>query len=353
MSKRDETVLFLFGRNPSQASILDAAVEAELLARQGCTVRVAALSRRATGLLQNQLNRPAAALRGGLSWLGWLGHSRLTFRPAAVHAWDLDAACCAGLIAGQGVPICVTMCQAAAMDLAGGRGRRGLTAANRIICHSQSVCRDLMRIGVPAERITLSPPAVDEALLRAAQARRPQIREMLGLAAGDAPIFIVPQQMGRDEGHHLAAWSTFLLRRGGVPARLLLPEPNRQAERALRFGSACGEQAGIAIAPSGTPPLDVLAAGDILVVPGQSLYEPVIVAWAMAGGLPVVTAGVERDPPLLDGLTSLASVDTRPLNLARAMLRVWQDRSLAESITCAARQRVLCLCDSGASTAVN
>jgi glycosyltransferase involved in cell wall biosynthesis len=159
--------------------------------------------------------------------------------------------------------------------------------------------------------------------------------------------------MGRDEGHHLAAWSTFLLRRGGVPARLLLPEPNRQAERALRFGSACGEQAGIAIAPSGTPPLDVLAAGDILVVPGQSLYEPVIVAWAMAGGLPVVTAGVERDPPLLDGLTSLASVDTRPLNLARAMLRVWQDRSLAESITCAARQRVLCLCDSGASTAVN
>ncbi len=344
MPKRDETVLFLFGRSPSLASVLEAAAVAEQLARQGSTVHVAGLSRRAAGLLRAQLNRPAEAVLAGVSWLGGLGRSRLTFHPDAVHAWDLESAGCAGAIAGQDVPVCVTICQTAAKELATRRGRNSLSAAGCVICHSQTIHRKLIEAGVAAERVSLVAPAVDETLLRAVQGRRPQIREALGLGAGDAPVFVVPQQVGQDEGHLLAAWSTFLLRRGGVPARLLLPEPNRQAARVLRFGAACGEQAGIAIAPAGTPPLDILGAGDVLVVPGQGLYDPVIVAWAMAGGLPVVTAGVERDPPLLDGLTCLASADTRPLNLARAMLRVWQDRSLAESITAAAVQRVRCLC---------
>jgi hypothetical protein len=345
MPERDKTVLFLFGRRPLQASVLDAAVAAEQLARQGCDVQVAALSRRAAELLRSRLNRPAAALHAGLAWLGRLGHSQLAFRPAAVHAWDLEAASCTGAIAGHGVPIRLTLCESAMTDLASGRNRKCLAAAACVICHSQPVYNELLQAGVSTDRVRLLAPAVDPARMRAAQARRPEIRQALGLAAADAPVFTVPQQTGRDAGHQLAAWSTFLLRRGGVPARLLLPEPSRQAARIMRFGAACGEQAGIAVAPAGTPPLEILAAANALVVPSQGLYDPVIVAWAMSGGLLVVTAGVERDPPLLDGLTCLTSADTRPLNLARAMLRVWQDRSLAASITSAASQRIRCLCN--------
>lgn len=346
MSKHDKTILFLFGSHPRESALLEAAALAGQLHRQGLTVQLAALSSRAAGLLRDRFSQPATVARAGISWLGGLGRSRLPAAPLAVHAWDIEAAGSAEAIAGSGSPLCVTLCEPLPPTvLASNRSRAALAGASRVICHRQSTAEGLAQAGLAADRIRMLAPAVDASLLQAALQRRSAIRDHLGLAGEDAPVFTVPQLVGRDQGHFRAGWATMLLRKGDVPARLLLPEPNREAARIVRFASSCQMQAAMAIAPAATPWLDILAASDGLIVPSQEFYDPAAVAWAMQANRPVVTAGMEDEPPLLDAATSLASVNIEPLNLARALLRGWQDHAMAESMLSAASQRVRQACD--------
>lgn len=166
--------------------------------------------------------------------------------------------------------------------------------------------------------------AIDTQQVQALRAHRLDIRRRLGLAAGDAPVFTVPPLAGNDDGHFRAGWATLLLRKGGIPARLLLPGPNREARRVRRFAASCGEHEAIAVAAAGTPWTECLAAGDGLIVPSAALFDAPVVAWAMAAGLPIVTT--QAYPPLLAAGACVISAGPEPLNLARALLRAWQDR---------------------------
>jgi hypothetical protein len=166
---------------------------------------------------------------------------------------------------------------------------------------------------------------------------------LLGLLPDDAPVFAVPPLVGRDDGHFRTGWATLLLRKGGVPARLLLPGPNRESRRTLRFATSALEPAAIVVAPAAAALSmpDILAAADILVVPSQALYDPDTVAGAMAARLPIVAAGLTpAESPLLDETTCLPARTGEPLNLARAMLRIWQDKALAGALVSAAVERI-------------
>lgn len=171
---------------------------------------------------------------------------------------------------------------------------------------------------------------------------RPEIRRLLGLDPAEAPVCTVPPLVGRDQGHFLAGWATFLLRKGGIPARLLLPGPNRESRRIVRFSGTSLEPAAVVVAPADTSlsSRQILAAADILVVPSKPLCNTEIVAAAMATRLPIVAAGLASgDCPLLDETTCLFAATAEPLNLARAMLRIWQDKTLADTLTAAAASR--------------
>ncbi len=166
------------------------------------------------------------------------------------------------------------------------------------------------------------------------------LRRLLGLSPEDAPVFTVPPLVKGDDGHFRAGWATLLLRKGDVPARLLLPGPNREARRVSRFAASCNEEAAIVIAPAaaGQSPLEILAAANVLVIPSAGLYDPDTVTRAMCMRLPIVAVG--EHPPLLAAETCVISAGPEPLNLARSMLRIWQDRSLAEAVAAAAAERV-------------
>lgn len=318
MSGNDKTILMLFGLAPSESALLAAGVLAAALGRQGCRVQWAGAGR-AVPVLRSRVGQAAIAVRPGVSWLGGLGRSRLAFEPAGVVAWDLEAACLG----------------------------KALGLESRIVCHSQEAGRRLEQAGASSEAVMVLAPAIDASLLGAVASRRGEIRERLGLASAESPVFAVPRLVGGDSGHFRAAWAVLLLQKGGLPARLLLAGPNREAARCGRFAVSCREPGVIVVAPAGTGWLEVVAAADGLVVPGPGLYDPVAVAWAMAAERPVVSAGV-ADSLLLDAGTHVASRDGEPLNLARAMMRVWQDRSLAASITLAGQERVRQVCDPAA-----
>jgi hypothetical protein len=168
---------------------------------------------------------------------------------------------------------------------------------------------------------------------------RTELRRLLGLLPDDAPVLTVPPLVGRDDGHFRAGWATLLLRKGGFPARLLLPAANRESRRVTRFAAASLEPSAIVVAPAsaGLSPLDLLPAADILVVPSQALCDPDIVIRAIALRLPIVAAGLSpAESPMLSETTCVLAATPDPLNLARAVLRIWQDRVLADSLVAAA-----------------
>lgn len=343
MPKHDKTVLFLFGEGLSPVAGLEATVLGDALAWEGTSAQWAALSSRAASQLRARLDKPVRVVRPGLSWLGGLGRSRLPVAPAAVFAWDVQAACQAPGIVGKDVPVCAIFCNPRSYaDLSAGSR---FASATCVICHSESASSDLARMGIAPERIRVLPPAVDPAMLQAAQARRPEIRRDLGLSPDDAPVFTVPYRQPRDQGHFRAGWATLLLRAGGLSgAKLLLPEPGREASRIVRFAASSNLQSAIAIAPPSTPWLDLLAASDCLVVPDRNLFDPAAVAWAMAAQLPIVTAGIGIAPPLLDETTQLPSLTVQPLNLARAMLSASKKDRVVLDLIAAAHQREFQLC---------
>ena len=170
---------------------------------------------------------------------------------------------------------------------------------------------------------------------------RTKLRQLLGFLPGDGPIVTVPPLVGRDDGHFRTGWATLLLRKGGIPARLLLPAANRESRRITSFAAASLEPSAIVVAPAsaGLSALDLLPAADILVVPSQALYDPDTVSRAMTLRLPIVAAGLSQaESPMLNETTCLLAATPEPLNLARAMLRIWQDKGLADSVVAAAAE---------------
>jgi hypothetical protein len=345
MPSNENTVLFLVGSHPRQTVLLEAATLAAEFERRGICVQPAAMTASAVQAWQGLCKRPAILLRPGISWLGGLG--RRPYPGAlAVYAWDLEAAGSAQAITGAGVPLCVTLSDPLAEVIPSpAHLLAALGSAARIICHRPGTARRLCQAGLAADRVRVLSPAVDVAQAASSGLHQAEIRRRLRLAAHDAPVFAVPRLVGQDEGHFRAGWAAMLLRKGDVPATLLLPEPSREASRVVRFAASCQMQAGIAIAPKGTGWLDLLAASDGLVIPSPHLFDPVAVAWAMAAGQPVVTAGLDDEPPLLDGTTHMPSATVEPLNLARALLKIWQDRAVRDATVSAARQRVQEACN--------
>lgn len=120
---------------------------------------------------------------------------------------------------------------------------------------------------------------------------------------------------------------------------MLLPAANRESRRVIRFAAASLEPSAIVVAPgsAGLSASDLLPAADVLVVPGQALYDRDIVSRAMALRVPIVAAGLSpSEASLLNETTCLLAASDAPLNLARAILRVWQDKALADSLVAAA-----------------
>ncbi len=404
MTTDEKSILFLFGSPMAEATALQARGLAAGLRRCGWQVRAAALpaagrAGEPLAMPVERLGMPVEPVRRGL--LG-LGYRRMAPPARQVWAWDVRAARSVAAVVGDEVPVRVNLCDPADAPRVSQLRRASRSGVLQVACCSSAVRQALAAAGWSESRVKAIDPAVDRAATEGAASRRGQIREQLGLTADEGPVFTVPPLVGRDEGYLLAAWATLIMRKGGFRSRLVLPAgPRRQTRQAVRFAAACTEPDAVLVAPEETGWLDLVGAADVLVAPTPTLHEPIPLAWAMAAGLPVVTAravgaessvlpagkvvGAESPPAageggtesfpaagevgkesssaagegvirassaapgaglLIDG-THLAAVDAQPLSLARALARVWRGRDLAAALREAARQRVDALCGPG------
>lgn len=340
MQKVDnQTVLFLFGRQPGEGAMLEAQVLVPPLQRLGWQVQLAGPSGQVAQVLRGRLGLPVQEVAFGLRRVPILGRllgRPLPVLPAVVHAWDLEAAAVARSVAGPGVPVY-------------------LTAGDRLVpCHPSSKAASRPPQSIVQKALAIA-PAVDSDLLAShVSSRRSAVRAALGIDPQTGPILASPPPVQRSSRHFEAAWGMFILRRGGVPAQLLLPQPGRESRRILRFGKSCHEQAGVVSCPAGTSWLDLLAAADVVIIPDEARIDPVLAAWAMGSGRPVVvfagSAESHNSSEMPAGVplsaeTCTFTEDARPLSLARALLRVWQDRDTSAVRTQAAGEQVRRQCD--------
>ena len=201
---------------------------------------------------------------------------------------------------------------------------------------TEAARRELVRLGA-AERsvVVLRPPAP----LAEMSATRQQTRERLGLGQAEA-LLVAPAEMTRDSGHKYAAWIHGLLRHGGLEVKLLLPGGGPHEKHVRSFAATTGFDEELFFTGERFTLGEVLAAGDVAIFPVERDCGVGALAAAMAAGAPIVateTPDIAECAPHEEAALLVGPGD--PREAAAAILRLLEDRALADRLAATARQR--------------
>jgi glycosyltransferase involved in cell wall biosynthesis len=193
----------------------------------------------------------------------------------------------------------------------------------RVVAVSDYVAASLQRrLRVPASRTTVIHNGVDTTLFRPDVPGRAKIRTELGLPAS-GHVLICVGRMTRQKGQSTLIRAMVHVRRRLPQSQLLLV--GEGASR--RENEALSERLGLTAAVSFLGPrwdvADLLRASDLLVLP--SLHEGfgLVLAEALATGLPVIAARVGPVPEIVcHGATGLLVPPSDPEALAEAILEL-------------------------------
>ena len=259
------------------------------------------------------------------------------------------------LIPPQAVPLCWSISAAAALRAAGDRAGPAplirLTAAAEpqlhelhrlsestrptVVCIHTSIAEALAGVAPATEVKVIGPLACR---VPAGKARRARARKRLGLADEQVAI-AAPGPVERGSGHRMAVWATAILTVAEVAVRLVMQETGRAARQAANFARQAGFAEQTILAPPQVPLPELLAAADVAVFLGPDRLPPVHLASAMAAGLPIVAADTPAAGEWLAfGRSALPAAADKPRDVARALLRVIEDKALGARLGRSARQ---------------
>jgi glycosyltransferase involved in cell wall biosynthesis len=168
--------------------------------------------------------------------------------------------------------------------------------------------------------------------------RGAKARKKLGLAEEEVAI-AAPGAPGQRSGHRLAVWATAILAVAEAPVRVVIQETGQAARKVAKFARQAGfaEQT-ILAAPQVSLP-EILAAADVAVFLAPDGMPPVHLASAMSAGLPIVAAETSAAGQWLTfGRNALPAAPEDPRDIARALLRLIEDRELAGRLGRSARR---------------
>ncbi|MBN1514546.1 MAG: glycosyltransferase [Phycisphaerae bacterium] len=264
-------------------------------------------------------------------------------QPDVVHAFLFHANVAARLLAGLGTfPRQRLICEIQTVEVE----RTWHLTVERythpwcryVVGNSPSVVAHLARrAGVPPHRLVLVQGGIDAEPIRRA---RPIDRASLGLLAG-APVVLWTGRLDPVKRVDDLVLAAAQLVRQAIPLQLLIvgegPEQPRLQE--LVGESGMSDHVHFAGRRSDVPRL--LRMADLFVFPSRTEGLPNSLLEAMAAGLPIVATNVPGNCDVLtDGKTGLLVPPCQPYQLAAAMLKLLQNRSLAEELGAAASRAV-------------
>jgi glycosyltransferase involved in cell wall biosynthesis len=208
-----------------------------------------------------------------------------------------------------------------------------------VIAISEAVRREILRIGIPPERVHLIHDGVDPAAFAGLESERREARAALGLQESDLAILSAASLRPRKgQGHLLRAFAS--LSEAHPQAQLVLA--GEGSERAALESEA--ERLGVRTRvhlPGRLPGRACLSIGDIACVPSLKEGLSVFSLEAQCVGLPVVASRVGGLPEsVADGETGLLVEPGDEGALAVALATLLEDAGLRARMGAAGRARV-------------
>ena len=319
------------------------------LVNAGCRVGVASLA--GDGMMAEPLRKAGAQLLPihpqvgrPAGWLLDLDAALADFRPDVAHTWTGSANRWGRLVARRRrIPRIVASYRTVERSqpaLERGLERWLARGTRTCVANSQAALEHWLQIGIPQDRTTVIPNAVDAGVPRSAEARQ-RLRRELGLPEATRLVGalgpLVPGKRLKDllwaiDLLHAVREDTYLLVVGDGPQRWRLERFSRQmhaAERTRFLGWR-------AEAPAIVAGLDCLWLGSARESVPNSVLE------AMAVGVPVVAADSPATRLLIEPDRSgvLVAAGHRG-GIARATQQILESESLAAGLASAARDHVL------------
>lgn len=297
---------------------------AQALARRGCEQRfvvggaAVAARIRAAGLAVER-----AGLKGALA-LGWA--DVMHAHDGRAHGWMLAAG---GWARGTRV-----LTRRVPFAIGSGVGRWKMRRLDLAIAVSEAVRHELLAAGVAAARIAVIPDGIDLDALPPPGAGA-QLRQRLGIDAGETCLVCLgaftPEKGVEDLIEALADLRGCRLLLGGQgPGRAGLDARAQALGVADRIVHAGGE-----------PPAELVAAGDVFVMPSRQEGLGSALLLAMALERPIVASRVGGIPELVaDEQTGLLTPAADPPALAAAVKRLLATPALGVRLAAAARLAV-------------
>lgn len=207
--------------------------------------------------------------------------------------------------------------------------RWSLPAADHVVTVCNAFARDLQRIGVPAESITVRHNSV-KPFCAAPPDQAAEIRRARGLAP-ETLVLLAAGRLSREKGHIDLIEAIARLRSDAPRRRFRLliagdgPERMRLEDRIQRLG--IGDFVVLMGHQHDLCPYYTLA--DIMILPSHTEGSPNVLLEAMAAGLPAVATRVGGVPDIAsDGSTALLVGKRDPEAMSRAIARLLDQPAL-------------------------
>lgn len=209
--------------------------------------------------------------------------------------------------------------------------RFSLPRAARVVTVCGAFARDLIRRGVPGERILVRHNSVRPFTASSAETVGQLLRE-LGIP-GRAQVLLSVGRLSREKGHADLMRAMTALAPLPCPVRLVLvgegPERNR-LESAARSAGLAGH---VVFAGQRSEVAPFYTMADALVLPSHTEGSPNVLLEALAAGLPSVATRVGGVPEIVqDGREALLVAARQPREMAAALRRLLSDPDLRRDL---------------------
>lgn len=242
-----------------------------------------------------------------------------------------------------GVPvICCAIHSTGWPDVIEGPNRSRLLTSwtDAFIAVAEDHARHLVEIeGFPADRVHVIPNGIDVQRF-APRSETTTARQALGIAA-EAPLVGIVAALRPEKDHVLFLRTAALVREKLPEARFLVVGDGPERPALERLSSELNLQEAVRFLGNRADIPELLRALDVFVLTSQMEASPVSIMEAMASGKPVVAPRVGSiGESVVDGVTGYLVEPGCSVLAAERILQLLEDRTLAERLGWAGRQRV-------------
>lgn len=323
------TLTHLIGQDASDEAARHCSLLMRLLPRDLVRQRIALIGRKPAALRVTPgipVHRIAWTLGWSASWswgLQRLPRSREESRH--LYAWGADAVSAVmGWAARPATTLVVADPAEVTRTAKWYRSGHGQATSVKLVATSELIRRRLVEAGIAADAVEVIRPGVDFGAIR--QANGSAVREELALEPAHK-VLLTPGQPSLPGGQYIGMWAAALLARIWPEVHMIVPGRSREQERLRRFARDTNLESMFRFTGDRFAPAELIASSDMMICAATGDIPTDWLAWAMAGGVPIVGSALDAVAELIeDRHNGLLCRPGEPHTLAIRLREAFEDQ---------------------------